>query len=403
MNTIPDFELPKWAEHDHNGKATTLAAGSQGPGMTLKELIAISSDPDATASALSFDNIKLIPQVPSTDKVTSRLAAFYPSADPPIRPSDILLAHGCTGANSMVIQALVNSGDHIISTFPTYTPLFELAGGLGANLSFLDLHEANGWAVDLEALEALITPETKMLILNNPNNPTGSVTSTTQQRKIVEIAAKHDLILLCDEIFRPLYHTDDKPTSYLEHSTSSYNRIIVTGSLSKSWGFAGVRVGWAATTNSDLRKKMHRVREWILQDVSEMDKVVAAEVLSERCSPKILAKNLAIIRENWATLQTFLDGNKGRVSCCVPTGGSIAFIRFLGTDGKLVDDLEFGKALLEETGVLISPGQLGFGRQGDQGALKGYVRTHMCIPPEKYRRTIEGFETLLGHERYAKL
>ncbi len=371
--------------------------------MTLKELIAISSDPDATAAALQFDNIKLIPQVASAGKVTNRLATFYPSAEPPIQHSDILLAHGCTGANSMVIQALVNTGDHVISTFPTYTPLFELARGLGAELSFLGLKQENEWAVDLEKLESLITPSTKMLILNNPNNPTGSVTSTSQQRKIVEIAAKHNLILLCDEIFRPLYHTDDKPTSYLEHSSSSYNRIVVTGSLSKCWGFAGVRVGWAATTNPELRKAMHRVREWILQDVSEMDKVVAAEILSLRCHPKILEKNLGIIRENRETLRKFLDDNKGKTSCHLPTGGSTAFIRFLGGDGQPVDDLEFGKGLLEETGVLISPGQLGFGRQGDQGALKGYVRMHMCIPPEKYRGAIAGFEKFLGSERFAKL
>ncbi|KAK5172353.1 uncharacterized protein LTR77_003992 [Saxophila tyrrhenica] len=406
MNQLGDFELAKWGHGDHNGLVKISAAGSQGPAMSLNDLKAISTDPEATSAALNFDDMKLTAAHTTTDAVTHHLASFYDSTKVFVQPSDILLAHGTTGANSIVLQGLLSPGDHVISTFPTYAPLFSLAKACGATLSFLRLRDENNWTIDIPELEALIKPETKMLILNNPHNPTGSTISTSTQAALVALAAKHDLILFCDEIFRPLFHIAEHPSSFLEHASKSYDRIVVTGSLSKAWGFAGVRIGWAATTSPALREKMRRVREWILQEVGEVDKRIAGEVLGPRCCSAILAKNLEIARENWGLLREFLRVWEGSVRCVVPTGGSTAFVRFLrkggeGGEVRPVDDLLFCQGLLEETGVLVSPGRLCFGP--DEEELKGYVRMHICIPPDNFRRAIEGLERFLKSDRFAKI
>ena len=100
--------------------------------------------------------------------------------------------------------------------------------------------------------------KTKMLVLNNPHNPTGTVMPTAMQAEIVEVCRANDIIIFCDEIFRPLFHSPSSTstTSFLEHSSKTFDKIITTGSLSKPYGLSGIRIGWVATMNPELRRIM---------------------------------------------------------------------------------------------------------------------------------------------------
>ena len=358
--------------------------------MSLNDLKAISIDPEKTAAALVFEDLMLSPYSVSDRGVAEEIADFYDQSIVKVTPDDITISNGTTGANGMVFQALLSPGDHVISTFPAYSGIVDVPRAMGAEISFLKLEEKKEWQVDVDELKGLLKPTTKMIILNNPHNPTGAVISTSKQAEIVKLAAERDIIVFCDEIFRPLFHTVAKPLSMLEHS--NYDKIVVTGSLSKAWGFPGIRIGWMATRNAELRKKLFRIREWMLQDVSVVDKIIAKEILGERCNSNIMAKNVGYAKENLKSLASLMSAHKDTISCCVPPGGATAFVRFLspgvnGSHATPVDDVEFCERLLEEKGLLLTPASLAFGPD-KEGSIKGYTRVHITIPPEQFKKVV---------------
>lgn len=283
-----------------------------------------------------------------------------------------------------------------------YGPLIEIPKGVGANLDYWRLDPDNEWQGSLDELEKLLSKETKVLILNNPHNPTGSVLSTEVQAKIIELAAAYNVTIFTDEIFRPLFHTDRPPTSLLEHS-STYDKIIVTGSLSKAYGLSGVRIGWAVTKSKQLRAACLKMRLWTLMSVSILDEIIAKEVLGERCKEAILKTNLAIARENLSVLKSFLAKHKKTVSCVLPTGAATAFVRFDGAkSGRPVDDLDFCRRLKQETGVLLSPASLCFGAARD-GDFRGYVRMHITVPVQRFSEGLEKIAGFLESASYSEL
>ena len=175
----------------------------------------------------------------------------------------------------LVLQSLISSGDHVVSMYPTYGALLEIPKMLGAEMSYWRLKEDDGWKGSLDELKSLLKPSTRLLILNNPHNPTGSVLSTAQQMDILKIAKEHNVIVHSDEIFRPLFHTGEVPTSILEHDF--YDRTIATGSLSKAWCFSGIRIGWCVSRNRELRDAMIGLRQWTLQSTGMVDEIIGSE------------------------------------------------------------------------------------------------------------------------------
>lgn len=272
---------------------------------------------------------------------------------------------------------------------------------LGAKISYWHLDPANNWQGSLSALSKLLTLSTKMLVLNNPHNPTGAVLSTTQQKSILELASNTNTTVFSDEIFRPLFHSCSKPFSAVEHA--SYDRTIATGSLSKSWGCSGVRVGWIVTRNREIRDAVIALRVWTLECVSLLDEIAAREILQPRCSDNILAKNISIASNNVQLLRTFVEKHSNIVSCNLPSGGATAFVKFSHPESKEpVDDMAFCHKLKAETGVLLSPGSLCFGTLA-KGDWKGYVRWHVTALPEVFARGLEKIGTFIQSESFVEL
>lgn len=259
-----------------------------------------------------------------------------------------------------------------------------------------------------------------MLILNNPNNPTGTHLPTAFQREIVELAKQYDLIVHCDEIFRPLFHNADTayltsisngangtnasdtvsdtasakdiPTSLIEHAdTIGYDKLIVTSSLSKCYGLSGVRIGWILTRDKEILAKMMHYRLFSMQSASVIDELIATEVLGPRCRPAILQKHLSIARTNLDLIQRFVDEHREQCEWVRPTAASTAFVKFKdAATGHPVDDVQFGKELMERKGLLISPASMcfsfdeGMGKKGEEWReeFKGRVRFHFTTRTE---------------------
>ena len=277
-------------------------------------------------------------------------------------------------ANMTAIYGLIGKGDHVICHYPAYQQLYEVPKSLGADVDFWHAKAKRGWQLNTEELKGLIRPNTKMIIINNPQNPTGAVVPKAVLDSLVEIAEAHDLTILADEVYRPLFHSISPGSTDFPPSVLSlpYNKVIATGSLSKAYSLAGIRVGWIASRSSELIEACAKARDYITISVSQLDDQIAAYALGEHCIHRLLGRNIKIAQRNLALLDMFVESFRWACEWVKPVAGTTAFIKF-SKMGEEVDDAVFCEKLMEETGVLLSPGSICFGEE-----FKGYVRVGFC-------------------------
>ncbi|OCT53946.1 putative aminotransferase [Cladophialophora carrionii] len=393
MGQLATFHLPKWLE-ENAANATHVLGGSAAPGLSLDDLVALSNDPAKTEDALRWRGLKLANYSAQGSEAVRRNIADLYSED--VLPEHVVTTTGTTGANMTVLLSLVQPGDHVVSVYPVYPQLLGLPKRLGCEVSLWKLDPSNGWRADVEELRKLIKPSTKLIILNNPGNPTGSYLDLATQQKIIQLAQEHDITVLADEIFRPLYHEGPAPPSLVEHD---YTKVVVTSSMSKVWAMSAVRIGWIISRDHSILDMILNAREYTLQSTSVLDEIVATEALSTRCRNTILDKHMRDAREGLHILDAFVERNKGVCSWTRPTAGSTAFIRFADANGDAVDDVEFCRGLLSEQGVLISPGSLGFDDDGSPNDFRGYVRIQLTLDPGHLARGLELIDAFLDTRR----
>jgi aspartate/methionine/tyrosine aminotransferase len=282
-------------------------------------------------------------------KLRNNIAALY-SKDSGITSDCIITTQGAIGANFLTLVTLVGKGDHVICVSPTYQQLQQLPKTFGADVSLWNLHPDKEWKHEVEELQKLVTPKTSLVIINNPNNPTGAVIPTSTLRQICQtvesIAPK--AIILCDEVYRPLFHSlpagEDPPSSILE---LGFSNVIATGSLSKAYSLAGLRVGWIATPRKDLLERFLGVRDYNVISVSGVDEELAARALGTHAKAHIMERNINLARTNRHILSDWIAATPG--TRWVPTTAGTTALVYLG-DG--VHDEHFCAQLCESKGVV---------------------------------------------------
>jgi aspartate/methionine/tyrosine aminotransferase len=208
-----------------------------------------------------------------------------------------------------------------------------------------------------------------MIIINNPNNPTGAVLKKNFLQEVVDIATEKNIIILADEVYRPIFHSISPIDNNFPPSALSmgYKNVIVTGSMSKAYSLAGIRIGWIASRNQELIEKIAAARHYTTISVSHLDEQVAAFALSGSTVHGLLARNIQLAKTNMALLEKFVIKNEDECEWVKPLAGTTAFVKF-HREGKPVDSVDFCKKLLAKTGVLFTPGTC-FGEE-----WQGYVR-----------------------------
>ena len=326
---------------------------------------------DKTTDILKTDQVLTYGAIRGAEALRNNLARLYSAkVTTPLDPNNILTTPGAIQANYLVAYSLVGEGDHVICQYPTYQSLYSVPQSLGAEVDLWKASPEKNWIPDLEELKALIKPNTKLIVVNNPNNPTGAVLGKAFLEQLVEIATEKDITILADEVYRPIFHSlspidKDFPPSLL---SMGYKNVIVTGSMSKAYSLAGIRVGWIASRNSDIIETIASARHYTTISVSGLDEQVAAYALSPATIHGLLARNIQLAKTNLALLEKFVIKNEDECEWVKPVAGTTAFIKF-HRDGKPVDSVDFCKKLLEKTGVLFVPGSQSFGEE-----FKGYVR-----------------------------
>lgn len=217
-----------------------------------------------------------------------------------IAPEEIITTHGAAGASHHVFYSLVSPGDRVVSIMPTYQQLYSIPEAYGADVQLLHLKQENDYLPDLDELRALVTPDTRMICINNPNNPTGALMSRDQLQAIVDIARSVDAYVLCDEVYRHLTQGDE----WSESIVDLYEKGISLGSMSKVFSLAGLRLGWVATHDKAALASMTSHRDYNHISCGLFDEALAAVAL--RHTDKLLARNRAIIRENLAIVDAWV-------------------------------------------------------------------------------------------------
>jgi aspartate/methionine/tyrosine aminotransferase len=212
-----------------------------------------------------------------------------------------------------------------------------------------------------------------MIVINNPNNPTGAVIPTSALSQIMDFAKKRDIIVLSDEVYRPLFHSvpgRDAANVPPPATALGYAKTIVTGSMSKAYALAGIRVGWIASGDRAITEALAAARDYTTISVSQVDDRIASFALSEQVLPALLQRNMQLARTNLALLAAFVERHGNVCSWVKPAAGTTAFIRFT-SGGKPVDDVKFSVEVLNETKAFVVPGSKCFGGGED---FAGYVR-----------------------------
>lgn len=263
-----------------------------------------------------------------------------------VEPEHIIPTHGAAGANHLVLTTLVNPGDHVVSIIPTYQQLYSIPEMCGAEVSLLHLEPENHYHVDAQALDALCTDKTKVICINNPDNPTGALLSVDELRAIVEIARKYDAWLVCDEVYRLLTQDED---AFSTSPIDLYDKAVVTSSMSKVWSLAGIRLGWCITKDFQLRHDMMSHRDYNLISCGMFDEAVAAYALAHYS--KILDRSRRIVRQNLAAVMEWVDSEPS-LSIVKPEAGTTCLVYY----DYDIDSYDFCVDLIKQEGVLVTPG-----------------------------------------------
>lgn len=262
-----------------------------------------------------------------------------------IRPEHIVPTHGATGANHHVFYSLLSPGDQVVSIMPTYQQLYSIPESYQADVRILHLQQKDGYLPDMEELRSLVTSKTKMICVNNPNNPTGALIDTNMMKQIVDIADHAGSWVLCDEAYRHLTQED----IWCESIADLYDKGISVSSMSKVFSLAGLRLGWIATRDEAVVKACLSHRDYNLISCGIFDEALAAVAL--RHSDALLDRNCRIVRENLALLDAWVQ-SEPHVHYIKPQAGTTALV-YYDLD---VPSYQFCEEMYHKTGAFVTPG-----------------------------------------------
>lgn len=286
---------------------------------------------------------------------TARLRADLADTYEGVGPEEILVTTGAIEANYLLVNTLLDAGDHIVSVFPAYQQLYSVAKAIGCEISLWNIVEDGGnYRFDLEALEHLVKPETKMILINTPNNPTGALLSNEELKRIYDLAESVDAYVLSDEAYRWLDIPGGEPLAAPMRNLGP--RAISVGTFSKPFGLPGLRIGWLAATE-EIVKACWSARDYVSLAPGGISDFLASIALRER--DKIVKRNQEIVRQNLAFAESWFAKHSELASWNVPRGGLLALLKY---NVDLPSD-QMANTLAQDYSVMLAPGST-FGYEG---------------------------------------
>ena len=337
--------------------------------MSMRELV---QDPVAIEALV--DTEIDYPNVMGDPALRANIASLYPGAT----VDNVLVTVGAIQANYTALLTVTDPGDDIAVMQPNYQQFWGLAPNTGRRLSTFALKGDAGWALDTDELAAAVTPSTRLVTVVNPNNPTGRIMPAGERAAVIEAASKAGAWLLADEVYAGAEtHTDEfTPTFY-----GDYDKVLAVGSMSKSYGLAGLRIGWVVGP----KETVQAMCEWayyITIVSTHFGNKLAAIALSPEVRPRILARTRDYVRRGFDVVQRWAEA-RDDVHLTPPDASPVSVVKY----DRDISSTELALRLIREKSVFVVPGDL-FG-------LDGYVRINHGMPDDYVAAALRRFGDLL--------
>lgn len=338
---IRTFKVERWMNR-YEDHCTYNLAETCIDSLTIRELLELSGQDvseymmDLAETRLTYGHIFGSPEL------LAGIAGLYQM----IAPEQILPTHGAIGANHLVISTLVDPADNMLSVMPTYQQHYSIPESIGAEVRIVNLNLENRFLPELDQMKRLVDENTRMITINNPNNPSGSLIPARQMEEIVRLAESVGAYVLCDEVYRGISEDGSDMPSVVD----LYEKGISVGSMSKIFSMAGVRMGWIATRDEDLLERCKQRRDYDTISCGVIDDRLAALALAHK--EKIYARNREILRTNRRILDDWVRATP-EVFYQKPVAGTTALVYY----DKDIPSRELCVKLLQEKGVLFTPGE----------------------------------------------
>lgn len=307
--------------------------------ITLRELLELSGENPEGYMKQVMDKRLTYGHITGSPEFKEGICRLYEN----LHPSNILTTHGAIGANHLALYSIVEPGDRVVSVLPTYQQLYSIPESFGAEVKLLKLRPENDFLPDLEELKGLVNSNTKVICINNPNNPTGALMSEDMLKAIAEIARSVDAYVLCDEVYRGLTQEE-----YSKSIVDIYEKGISVGSMSKVFSLAGLRLGWIAASE-DIIAKCFEHRDYNTISCGMLDEIFAGLALKH--ADKLLERNRSMVAKNLPILDKWVS-QEPHISYVKPKAGTTALLYF---DFDMTS-WDFCVYLMKRYGVLLTPG-----------------------------------------------
>ncbi len=337
---IDEFVLENWLNPACDSEKNKIyLGGSCVSPLTFKELFEITGESmDEFLDDLKSMNLGY-PYFSGTPRLRKAVAGLYEN----IKPEEVILVHGGTGANNTVVMTLVDPEDNVISIMPNYQQFDTIPESIGAEVRRVHLKPEDGYRLNLDEVRKNADNNTKAIFFTNPNNPTGSLLTKAEMYDLVEIARNIDAWIVCDEMYRGLAE------DYMLSFADIYEKAIVTASSSKIYSMAGTRVGWIVCHDEELIHQLFNRRSYDSICGGVFDEWLFAIALEH--VDKIYERSRKIVNENKSVIDKWLKGHKYLHQYAEAHGTTYLIHYDLDIPAETFCD-----GLLEEKGVLVCHG-----------------------------------------------
>lgn len=357
------FVMERWqSTYEHDVRFNLSESGVEP--LTLGELVTLTGiDPDE----LLRTPLEYNPSNGSAP-LRRRIADLYPGSS----PEQILVTNGGAEANFVITWKLCSPGDDIVYVAPNYMQVPGMARSWGCTASPWPLSEADGWQPDLDALEDLVTDDTRLILITHPNNPTGALLSEEAIERIVAVADRAGAWIVADEIYRGAELDGNESPSFW----GRYDRLMITSGLSKAYGLPGLRLGWAVVPPGGVEELWAR-KDYTSISMGALSDRLATEALRPQVRDALLRRTRDILNRNLPVLEEWLDERQSTFSWQRPGAGAIVYARHrLPLDG-----LALAEKLRVEADCLIVP--------GEHFDMPGFVRLGFGPETSRLREALE--------------
>jgi aspartate/methionine/tyrosine aminotransferase len=337
--------------------------GSDGENMTLAELLALAQPEDRAA----FDGVSLgYTETFGAPALRAEIARTYDS----VTPEQLLCFAGAEEGVYVAMKVLLSAADHAIVITPNYQAAETVPLSI-CEVTGVPLDIDRNWDLDVDLVRAALRPNTKLISINFPNNPTGKIISRPVFDALIEICRSRGIWLFSDEVYRLI---ERDPALRLPQAVDAYERGISLNVMSKAYGLPGLRIGWLACKDRPTLVRFEHYKHFLSICNSAPSEILARIALKSRV--RILDKNRNIVRSNLAALNDFFADYPDLFDWREPDGGCVGFIRYKGAEGVE----EFTRRLVEESGILFLPSSLYRSELGpvpDNCLRVGFGRSHV--------------------------